>query len=140
LVAEEVVLVVDDFEVLLEVVVVDWLLETVEEVEDFTLLLVVDETVETVEDLVLLLVEDFTVLLTVELLELLLVEETVLPTLLLDWTLAHTNCVCPSSHAPLMLNDSKTMPSIALRFAPVKALSRTVYVWVAPVMPVKVVK
>jgi hypothetical protein len=149
-VAEEVVLVVNDFETLLEVVVVDLLLETVEEVEDFTLLLVLDEIVESVEDFVLLVVdedfvlllaEDFTVLLTVEeVFELLLVDDTVLPTLLLDLTLAHTNCVCPSSQAPLMLNDSKTMLSIAFRFAPVKALNRTVYVCVDPVIPVNVVK
>ncbi len=103
-------------------------------VEDFTLLLVVDEVLEELDDFVLLLVEetmeeldDFTVLLTVEeVFEPLLVEDTVLPTLLLDLTLAHTNCVCPISHAPLMLNDSKTMLSMAFRFAPVKALSRTV--------------
>jgi hypothetical protein len=120
------------------VVVVDLVDETVDEtlVEDFVLLLV-----ESVDDLVLLVVEDFTVLLTVEeLLELLMVEDTVLPTLLLEWTLAHTNWVCPISHAPLMLNDSKTMLSIAFKFAPVKALNRTVYVWVDPVIPVKVVK
>lgn len=128
-IAEDVVL--TDFEMLLEVTVV----------EDFTLLLVLEVTVERVDDLVLLAVEDFTVLLTVEeVLELLIVEDAVLPTLLLDLTLAHTNCVCPSSHAPLMLKVSKTIPSMELRFAPVNALNKTVYVCVDPVMPVKVVK
>lgn len=115
-------------------VVVDFRVETVEEVEDFTLLLLVDDFT------VLLLVEDFTLLLLVEDFTVLLVDDTVLRTLLLECTLAHTNCVCPISHAPLMLNDSKTMLSIAFKFAPVKALSRTVYVCVNPVIPVKVVK
>jgi hypothetical protein len=110
-------------ETVLEAEVVDFWVETVEEVEDFTLLL---------------LVEDFTVLLVDD--TVLLADDTVLPTLLLECTLAHTNCVCPISHAPLMLNDSKTMLSIAFKFAPVKALSRTVYVCVDPVIPVKVVK
>jgi hypothetical protein len=115
-VAEDVKLAVTDLEIVLETVVVDFWVKTVEEVEDFTLLLPI---------------EDFTVP---------LVDDTMLPTLLLEWTLAHTNCVCPISHAPLMLNDSKRMLSIAFKFAPVKALSRTVYVCVDPVIPVKVVK
>jgi hypothetical protein len=116
LVAEDVGLVVTDLETVLELAAVDFRVETVEEVGYFTLLL---------------LVEGFTVL---------LVDDTVLPTLLLEWTLAHTNCVCPISHAPLMLNDSKRMLSIAFKFAPVKALRRTVYVCVDPVIPVKDVK
>jgi len=111
------------FKVLLAVTVTDLLVETEEEthVEVLILLLVLlvaDETVERVDD--------FTVLVILgELLELLLVNETMFPTLL-DLTFAHTNCVCPISQAPLMLNDSKRMLSIAFKFAPKKALRGTV--------------
>jgi hypothetical protein len=100
-------------------------------VEVFPPLLVEEATVE--------LVDDFTLLVIEEVFELILVEDTVLPALL-DLTFAHTNCVCPISHAPLILKDSKTMLSIAFKFAPEKELKRTVYVWVTPVMPVRVVK
>jgi hypothetical protein len=128
--AEELVVLERDFEALPEVRVVDLLVETKDEtvVEVFTLLLVDDFTLvvfveDTVDEL-----DDFTVLIMIEeLLELLLVEDTV-PPILLDLTLAHTSCVCPISHAPLMLNDSKTMLSIAFKFAPEKELNGTVYV------------
>jgi hypothetical protein len=100
-------------------------------VEVFPPLLVEEATVE--------LVDDFTLLVIEEVFELILVEDTVLPALL-DLTFAHTNCVCPISHAPLILKDSKTMLSIAFKLAPEKELKRTVYVWVTPVMPVRVVK
>lgn len=53
---------------------------------------------------------------------------------------AHTNCVCPISQAPLILNDSKTMALTASRLAPENALNGTVTVCVAPVIPVTVVK
>jgi hypothetical protein len=91
-------------------------------VEDCTLRLAAEESV--------VRLDDFTVLAAIEeLLE-----------ILLDLALAHTNCVCPICQAPLMLNDSKTMLSMAFKFAPENALNGTVYVWVVPVTPVKVVK
>jgi hypothetical protein len=145
--AEEVEVLDSDLATRLEVVVVVLVVEAEDETleEVFTLLLVDEMTVELVEDLALLLllveaVEDFTVLVTRDdVLEVLLVEDFVVPTLL-DLTLAQTNCVCPISHTPLILKDSNTMLSIAFKFAPVKELNATVYVWVAPVIPVKVVK
>ncbi len=73
--AEELEVVDSDFDTLDEVVVVDFPVEA-------------DETL--VEEATLELVEDFTLLVIVELLELRLVEDTVLPALL-DLTLAHTN-------------------------------------------------
>jgi hypothetical protein len=122
-----------DLDTVLEVVVVGFPVDADKEtlVEVFPPLLVEEATVE--------LVDDFTLLVIEEVLELILVEDTVLPALL-DLTFAHTNCVCPISHAPLILKDSKTMLSIAFKFAPEKELKRTVYVWVTPVMPVRVVK
>jgi hypothetical protein len=75
--------------------------------DDFTLLLLVEEEVEALT-------------MTIEaLLEVLLVEDTVFPTLL-DLTLAYTNCVSPISQVLLILNDSKTMLSIAFKLAPEK--------------------
>jgi hypothetical protein len=114
--AEALTLLDSTFEVLLAVIVADLLVETEDEVlvEGFTLLLVADEIVERLDDFTVLVITE-------ELLELLLVKEVVLPTLL-DLTFAHTNCVCPISHAPLMLNDSKRMLSIAFKFAPEKVL------------------
>jgi hypothetical protein len=122
-----------DLDTVLEVVVVGFPVDADKEtlVEVFPPLLVEEATVE--------LVDDFTLLVIEEVFELILVEDTVLPALL-DLTFAHTNCVCPISHAPLILKDSKTMLSIAFKFAPEKELKRTVYVWVTPVMPVRVVK
>jgi hypothetical protein len=38
-----------------------------------------------------------------------------------------------------MLNDSNTMLSMAFKFAPANELNGTVYIWVDPVMLVKVV-
>jgi hypothetical protein len=123
-----------DLDTVLEVVVVGFPVEADKEilVEIFPPLLVEEATVELVDDFTLLVIIE-------EVLELILVEDTVLPALL-DLTFAHTNCVCPISHAPLILKDSKTMLSIAFKFAPEKELRGTVYVWVAPVMPVRVVK
>ena len=117
--ADEVVLVESDLGTVLEVVVL--LLETSVEVvvEVFTLLELVDTAGEEVDVL--------TVLLTVvTVLDVLLVDM-VFP-VLLDLTLAQTNCVCPISQAPFILKDSKTMLSIAFKFAPVKLLKGTVYV------------
>jgi hypothetical protein len=123
-----------DLDAVLEVVVLGFPFEADKEtlVEIFPPLLVEEATVELVDDFTLLVIIE-------EVLELILVEDTVLPALL-DLTFAHTNCVCPISHAPLILKDSKTMLSIAFKFAPEKELRGTVYVWVAPVMPVRVVK
>ena len=119
-----------DLDTELEVVVVEADKDTL--VELFPPLLLEEATVELVDDFTLLVIIE-------EVLELIPVEDTVLPPLL-DLTFAHTNCVCPISHAPLILKDSKTMLSIAFRFAPEKELKGMVYVWVTPVMPVKVVK
>jgi hypothetical protein len=123
-----------DFDTVLEVVAVDFPVEADKGtlVEGFPPLIVEETTLKLVDDFTLLVIVE-------ELLELRLVEDTVLPALL-DLTFAHTNCVCPISHAPLILKDSKTMLSIAFKFAPEKELKRTVYVWVTPVMPVRVVK
>jgi len=123
-----------DLDTVLEVVIVDFPVEADKEtlVEIFPPLLVEEATVELVDDFTLLVIIE-------ELLELVLVDDTVLPALL-DLTFAHTNCVCPISHAPLILKDSKTMLSIAFKLAPEKELKGTVYVWVTPVMPVRVVK
>jgi hypothetical protein len=128
--AEELVVLESDFEAPLEVRLVDLLVETEEEtvVEVFVLLLADDFTLVVFDEDAVEELGGFTVLVMIEeLLELLLIEETVLP-ILLDLTLAHTSCVCPSSHAPLILNASKTMLSIAFKFAPKKELNRTVYV------------
>jgi hypothetical protein len=57
---------------------------------------------------------------------------------LLLFAFAHTSCVCPISHAPFILNDSKTIPLIAFKLAPVNELSGTVTVCVDPVAPVTV--
>jgi hypothetical protein len=123
-----------DLDTVLEVVEVDFPVEADKEtlVETFPPLLVEEATVELVDDFTLLVIIE-------EVLELILVEDTVLPALL-DLAFAHTNCVCPISHAPFILKDSKTMLSIASKFAPEKELKGTVYVWVTPVMPVRVVK
>ncbi len=85
-----------------------------------------------VEEAMVELVDDFTLLVIIEeVLELIVVEDTVLPPLL-NLTLAHTNCVCPISHAPLILKDSKKMLSIAFKFAPEKELKGMMYVCVTP--------
>lgn len=128
--AEDVVLLEVTLDVLLVVIDDDLLVET--ELEDDPTLDVDDLDVDEAtleDDLMVLVVKD----------EVFDVEEIMLLELL-DWTLAQTNCVWPISHAPLMLKDSKTMALMAFRFAPVNALSSTVYVWVAPVTPVKLVK
>jgi hypothetical protein len=104
---------------------VDLMVETEEDTLDSfeELVELVDLVVDTEEDTL----DSFDVVVVIEeLLELLLVVE--IPVLLLDLTLAHTSCVCPISHAPLMLNDSNTMLSIAFRFAPEKTVNGTVYV------------
>jgi hypothetical protein len=122
--AEALTLLETTLTVLLAVTVTSLLVETEEDTlfEAFTLLLVAEETVERLVD------GGLTVLVTIEeLLELLLVKEIVLPTLL-DLTLAHTSCVSPISQAPLILNDSKTILSMAFKFAPENALNGTVYV------------
>jgi hypothetical protein len=111
-------------------------------VPDLTLV-VRDEDV-VVEDLMLVtceedaLVDDLTLLTSEELLEVELTGVD-MPAAVLVFALAQTNCVWPISQAPLMLKDSNTMLSMAFKFAPANKLNATVYVWVDPVTPLKVV-
>ena len=131
------------FDTLLGVVLPDWTEEAEDTLVPDLTLVVRDEDV-VVEDLMLVtseedaLVDGLTLLPSEELLGLELTGVEVLAAVLV-FTLAQTNCVWPISHAPLMLKDSNTMLSMAFKFAPASELNATVYIWVDPVTPVKVV-
>jgi hypothetical protein len=131
------------FDTLLGVTLPDW----TEEAEDILvpdLTLVVRDEDVVVEDLMLVTSEEdgfvdvLTLLSSEELFELELTGVDV-PAAVVVFALAQTNCVWPISQAPLMLKDSNTMLSMAFKFAPANELNATVYVWVDPVTPVKVV-
>jgi hypothetical protein len=118
------------FDTLLGVMLPDW----TEEAED---ILVPDLMLVTSEEDCF--VDVLTLLRSEELLELELTGVDV-PAAVVVFALTQTNCVWPISQAPLMLKDSNTMLSMAFKFAPANELNATVYVWVDPVTPVKVVK
>lgn len=104
---------------------------------EVTSLLVVD-VFKVLEGFAVLEVVDFTVL---EILIVLVAIDEVFKVLvrrtLLVLVFAHASWICPISHTPFLLKDSKRMLLIAFKFAPEKELNGTVYVWVDPVMPVR---